>query len=85
MKKALILNSFKNSKYNWRTIRGLSNELKISEKEILDILIDMAKNREIFIGQKKNGEKIYSLVESYEKNTNFLQKLKDAIIGKIIR
>ena len=75
----------KNIKYDWRTIKGLSDELEIPEKEILNTLINMAKNGKVFIGRKNNGEEIYSLVEVYEKNTSFLQKLKDAIIGRVIR
>lgn len=81
----MVISSLKNIKYDWRTIKGLSNELEIPEKEILNTLINMAKNGKVFIGRKKNGEEIYSLIEVYEKNTSFLQKLKDAIIGRVIR
>lgn len=81
----MVISSLKNIKYDWRTIKGLSDELEIPEKEILNTLINMAKNGKVFIGRKNNGEEIYSLVEVYEKNTSFLQKLKDAIIGRVIR
>lgn len=75
----------KNTKYNWRTIKGLVKETEIPPKIVSETLLNMAKKKKVFIGVKKNGEKIYSLIEEYEKNTKFLIKLKDAITGKIIR
>lgn len=82
----ILKESFKKSEYNWRTLEGVSKEINVSQKMIKEKLLEMAKQNIIFIGQKKaTGEKIYSLIENYEKKTSFLLKIGDSIRGRVIR
>lgn len=81
----ILKDSLEKTTYNWRTSKGLSKELNVPEKIISTTLLEMAKQKKVFIGKKSDGEKIYSLISSYEKNTDFFTKLKDATRGYIIR
>lgn len=81
----LIQLSLKNSIYNWRTIEGMSSEVKIPKEEVGKTLNKLIKKGLVFSGKKKNGEKIYSSVEAYEKNTKTIIKFLDAVRGHIVR
>lgn len=64
----IILESFTNSEYKWRTIKGVSKETKIPEEQIRQFL-DRSKE---FIKAKKtnsNGQALYSL------RNNFVDKV----------
>lgn len=82
----ILKESLKKSQYNWRTLEGVSKEINVNEKMVKEKFLEMAKQKIVFIGQKKDsGEKIYSLIENYEKNTSLLLKIGDSIRGRVIR
>ena len=63
----------------------MSSEVKIPKEEVGKTLNKLIKKGLVFSGKKKNGEKIYSSVEAYEKNTKTIIKFLDAVRGHIVR
>lgn len=83
--KDLIEEMLEYTSYDWRTKKGLAKDTKIPIKILSRTLNNMAEQGDIYIGTKKDGTNIYTLVEKYNKNTKFAVKIKDLLIGKIIR
>lgn len=83
--KDLIEEKLDNTSYDWRTKKGLAKDTKIPIEILSKTLENMAKQGDIYIGIKKDGTKIYTLVKNYKKNTKLTIKIKDLLIGKIIR
>ncbi len=77
-----VIEAFKNSKYRWRTIRGVSKQTNIPP----DKLYKLIEKSDLFIRAKKSnreGQPLFALREKYNQETPFGVKLLNAITNKI--
>lgn len=81
----LVKEKLNNIRYDWRTKEGLIKDTQIPDSIISKTLEEMSKKGIIYVGVTKNGNLIYTLTENYKKNTKLIMKLKDLLLGRIIR
>ena len=81
----IIAENLKKSLYTWRTKDGILKDTKIPVNLLTNALNEMVKKGKIYVGMKQDGTRIFSLAETYKKNTKLILKLKDLLLGQIIR
>lgn len=82
----IVMSILKDESYNWWSLKAISRETELPENIVDKNLKELEESGLLFIGTfQKNNEKIYSLIEHYEKNTKLLVRMLDAMRGKIIR
>ncbi len=77
-----IIDAFKDSKYRWRTIYGVSKEVDLSFDEINSFL----EESNLFIkARKKNtkGQSLFAYRQKYTKQSPFGIKILNAVTNKI--
>jgi len=77
-----ILNALLNSKYKWRTARGISKETDIQIDIVYDFLI---KSNLIIKAKKSNrqGQPLFALRKKYDRQSSFGLKILNTITNKI--
>lgn len=82
----LVEKCLNDSRYDWRTVKGISKTLHVSAEKIEKVLKKMCEENIVVVGyRQKHDIKIYAFYENYEKRSSFIIKYIDAIKGKIIR
>lgn len=78
-----LQNAFKNSKYRWRTIRGIAKETHLSE-EVIKAYILLHRDRIIKAKRKNvNGEDLYTTRELFRKHATLAERVIAAFKSRI--
>ncbi|MTV38328.1 hypothetical protein [Duganella radicis] len=80
--KEKIRAAIRESKYVWRTVRGISADTGITEETVLQIL----ETADGFLrAYRRNplGQTLYSTTEKYRRDATWKQKILDAITNKV--
>ena len=80
--KEKIRTAIRESKYVWRTVRGISADTGITEATVLQIL-ETADGFLRAYRRNPQGETLYSTAEKYRKDATWKQKILDAITNKV--
>lgn len=81
-----VIGALNNSKYRWRTIKGIANETTLPPSTVHDRLQSLQKAGKIVKASvpNKNGEQLFTTVSHYEKSTPITTRVKSAFSGKIL-
>ncbi len=81
--KSTVLKALENPEYVWRTISGLKNETKLSQREVLRALREIPKDT-LVVSYKADGKRVYSTRDHYRKTQSFGRRLLAAIANRPI-
>lgn len=63
-----IMKAFKNNKYSFRTLKGISNDAGMNKSDAKKVIEDLREKNVINSFKKKDGTEIYSIKDSYQSN-----------------
>ena len=78
-----IIKALTNKRYKARTIKGIANETKIEENQIISIIKTNPKLKSIvkvYPRKSKSGELLITTKAKFDKKASFLDKLIDGFI-----
>jgi hypothetical protein len=81
--KEKVISALENSDYDWRTLKGMSEDLGISQEKIKEII---SKLDEIVVQSStldKDGNNLYTTRKHYNKTQSFLKRSINAASGSI--
>lgn len=82
----IIIKSLENFNYDWRTIDGISKEIRISPEKISLKMEELSKKTGLVKGfSRLYNKNIYSTLKKYRTKNNFITKLRDIVQGEIVR
>lgn len=77
-----IVDAIETSRFDWRTVRGLAEELGLAELEVADAL----ENSALFVRSRqpnKRGDALYTTVHKYRQQTSFLHRALGAAANTV--
>ena len=81
--KEKVISALENPEYDWRTLKGMSEDIGISQQELKEIISQLD---EIVIKSStpgKDGSELYTTRDHYYKNQSILKRSLTAASGSI--
>ena len=81
--KEKVIMALENSKYDWRTLKGIASETGITQEKVKEIISQLD---ELIVQSSvpdKDGNDLFTTRKHYNKNQSFLKRSLDAASGSI--
>lgn len=80
---AAVLNALRNPKYLWRTVKGISQETRIAQEIVLDIISKISDQVVKSSIPSKNGEDLYTTRNHFLEKASPFKKIRGAFRNRL--
>jgi hypothetical protein len=82
----ILEKTLENDKYNWRTLKAITVETKISKLKAIKIIGELEEEGLIIKGRRiSDNEEIYTTRKHYKEKSSLLTRVMDVALGKVER
>jgi hypothetical protein len=75
--------ALENENYEWRTLRGVAEDLNTTEEEVLRIITENASEVIKSSAPAETGEALFTTRHNYRKKASFLDKITSSITSNV--